>query len=90
MINAYADLNSYLFIFFRALSGIGIGLVLPYASALISEYYVGVERNKILGLSGVVLYIGGALSLVLLGFLASIHWRLGFLIFLLANIHLIK
>ncbi len=76
--------NSYLFIFFRALSGIGIGLVLPYASALISEYYVGVERNKILGLSGVVLYIGGALSLVLLGFLASIHWRLGFLIFLLA------
>jgi MFS family permease len=76
--------NSYLFIFFRSLSGIGIGLVFPYASALISEYYVGEERNKILGLSGVVLYIGGSLSVVILGFLASIHWRLGFLIFLLA------
>ena len=76
------DKNTLLF--FRSLSGVGAGLVMPYASAIISEYYHGKERDSILGKSGIVQNGFGVILLISGGMLVDIYWKLGFLVYLIA------
>lgn len=68
-----------LLIFFRFLTGVGIGLISPLSSSLISDLTeAGEQRSRYLGLAGTVAQMGSVLATVLSGFLASIHWRLAF------------
>lgn len=43
----------------RALFGIGLGVIMPLGNALILSLYEGQERANMLGLSGVVMNLGG-------------------------------
>ena len=78
--------NELSLIIFRSISGIGAGLVIPYGAALISDYYIGEKRDKILGYTGVIAYVAGVIFLTIMGFLAELYWKLGFLVFMFALI----
>lgn len=73
----------------RALFGIGLGVIMPLGNALILSLYEGQERANMLGLSGVVMNLGGIALQLLGGILAAIKWNYAFLAHLLGIISLI-
>lgn len=77
-----ATANSILtLLFFRGMLGVGIGLIMPFSTALIADLYEGEERSRCMGLSSSCNMLGGMVSLVLAGYLAMISWRLSFLVY---------
>lgn len=68
----------------RAILGISVAGVMTSVTTLISDYYQGEERQKILGFQGVFVALGGMLYVGLGGVLASSHWRNPFLIYMAA------
>lgn len=68
----------------RVILGIGVGLVMPLSTALISDFFEDRERARLMGMSSSSNMLGGFVSLVLSGYLASFHWRYSFLIYLFA------
>jgi len=71
-------------IFFRAVMGAGAGLFVPLASSLITDFYSGQERAKMVGYSSFVAYGGAALGPLLAGWIASERWQNAFYIYLVA------
>ncbi|MFL1780706.1 Major Facilitator Superfamily protein [Candidatus Hepatincolaceae symbiont of Richtersius coronifer] len=67
----------------RSLIGIGAGIVIPYSTFLVGDYFKNAERDKILSYTGVVSYLTGIVILFGAGYLATFYWKLGFLVFLL-------
>ena len=61
-----------------ALLGIGAGLIIPLSTGLISRYFTGEYRVKQFGYSSAVT-----------GYLAEVHWRLPFVVYLLPLISLV-
>lgn len=68
-------------LFSRVLMGLGLGLVIPFSTALISDFFAGDEKARMMGLSGSLNMLGGMISLLLAGQLALISWNLPFLIY---------
>lgn len=60
---------------FRALLGLGIGLIAPTFNTLIAQNFQGGERTKMMGFITSVNGIGGALFLSVGGFIATLGWR---------------
>ncbi|SHM21164.1 Predicted arabinose efflux permease, MFS family [Caldanaerovirga acetigignens] len=63
----------------RALFGIGLGIISPLGTALILRLFEGQQRANMLGLSGVVMNLGGIVLQILGGILCTISWRYAFL-----------
>jgi MFS family permease len=59
----------------RALSGVGVGLVLPLPSAIIAENFTGVQRERYLGLESSVSNISNAAISLAIGFLLVLGWQ---------------
>jgi MFS family permease len=74
---------------FRAILGIGIGLVSPAFNSLIAENFQGKERVKMNGYVSAINGIGGAIFLSIGGIIASYGWRAVFLTYLYAVVLLI-
>jgi len=72
------------FIIARALLGIGVAGIMTSAQTLIADYYVGEERNTMLGLQGTFISFGGVIFVALAGFLALMSWRYPFSLYALA------
>ncbi len=72
----------------RALLGIAVAGIITTSTALIVDYFVGVHRNKVMGLQAAFGMFGGVIFLLVGGFLADISWRTPFLIYLLAFVML--
>jgi MFS family permease len=73
----------------RALFGIGLGVLAPLGNAMILNLYDGQERANMLGLSGVVMNLGGIILQLLGGYLCSFKWSYAFLAHLLGIISLV-
>jgi len=73
----------------RAIFGIGLGIISPLGNALILSLYEGQERANMLGLSGVVMNLGGIALQLLGGILAAIRWNYAFLAHLLGIVSLL-
>lgn len=73
----------------RALLGIGIGIIYPITTSLVSDFYHGERRTHMLGISTAVNNLGGVFATLISGFLASISWRMPFFIYLAAPFALI-
>lgn len=73
----------------RAVFGIGLGMISPLGNALILSLYEGQERANMLGLSGVVMNLGGIVLQMLGAILCTISWRHAFLAHLLGIISLV-
>lgn len=78
--------NIYLILISRAIFGIATAFVMTGASVLIADYYSGVKRENALRIQNFFTALGGALFLILGGFLSNINWRFPFLVYLLGFI----
>lgn len=67
----------------RALLGVAGGIVIPTATTLVSDYYDGDARGRVLGYLGAFAGFSGFLILPAAGALAGVHWRAPFLLYLL-------
>ena len=65
-----------------ALLGIGAGLIIPLSTGLISRYFTGEYRVRQFGYSS-------AMATAVTGYLAEVHWRLPFAVYLLPLISLV-
>ncbi len=68
----------------RALLGLSVAVITTTSVTLIADYFQGPERVRALGLQSAAMGFGGVLFLLLGGAIASVHWRLPFLVYLIA------
>ena len=80
--------NFYLVLFFRALSGVGCGLVLPLQATFLATYPEK-ERATLMGLSATVGCIVAAAIVSVSGIIAAINWRYVFYLYLINVIALV-
>jgi MFS family permease len=75
--------NIWLLLFFRALLGVSVGLLMPLSTGLISYYFAPQERSKLMGYSAAMNNLGGIIAMSLSGYLVTISWRASFLVYLI-------
>ncbi|MDO7252970.1 MFS transporter [Helicobacter cappadocius] len=75
--------NIYLLLISRAIFGIATAFLMTGVSVLLSDYYTGIKREKALSLQGFFMAFGGAVFLMMGGYLSNIDWRYPFLAYLL-------
>ena len=72
-----------------ALLGIGAGLIIPLSTGLISRYFTGEYRVKQFGYSSAITNMTLVVATAVTGYLADVHWRLPFVVYLLPLISLV-
>lgn len=78
----------YSLLMFRALLGVGAGLILPLSTGLIVDFFEGEQRNKMMGYATAINNLGGVIAIVLAGLLGSINWRFAFGVYAIALVSL--
>nr|WP_320133550.1 MFS transporter [uncultured Holophaga sp.] len=78
-----------LIMFSRALLGAGTGLFLPMSAGLFDDFFTGNERNFLVGMQSASVGIGNIITSLLAGVLATLSWRLSFLIYALGALVLV-
>lgn len=74
-----ADL--YIILVGRAFLGAAVAGIMTTALALIGDYFTGEARNKVAGVQGAFMTIGGVVFIFIAGFFAETDWRAPFLIY---------
>ena len=72
-----------------ALLGIGAGLIIPLSTGMISQYFTGEYRVKQFGYSSAITNMTLVVATAVTGYLAEVHWRLPFVVYLLPLISLV-
>lgn len=72
-----------------ALLSIGAGLIIPLSTGLISRYFTGEYRVKQFGYSSAITNMTLVVATAVTGYLAEVHWRLPFVVYLLPLISLV-
>lgn len=72
-----------------ALLGIGAGLIIPLFTGLISRYFTGEYRVRQFGYSSAITNMTLVVATAVTGYLAEVHWRLPFAVYLLPLISLV-
>ena len=70
--------NINVIIFTRVIMGMGVGLILPQATAMIVEFFEAEKREKLLGWSQGLANIGSMIGSIVGGSLALMNWRYNF------------
>ncbi len=81
--------NIYCVLFFRALVGIGVGIIMPLSTGLLTFYFTKDKQDKLMGYSSAMNQMGGAVATLLSGLLAAASWRLSFLVYLMGLIGIV-
>lgn len=81
--------NIYLVLIFRALVGVGVGIIMPLSTGLLSFYFTPDEQDKLMGYSSAMNQMGGVVATLISGVLASISWRASFLVYLMGLISIV-
>lgn len=68
--------------------GVGAGMVIPFSTGLIVDYFTGNRRVRQLGLSSAINNLTLVLATVVTGYLAEVEWHLPFLVYTLPGISL--
>lgn len=71
------------------LLGIGAGLIIPLSTGLISRYFTGEYRVRQFGYSSAITNMTLVVATAVTGYLAEVHWRLPFAVYLLPLISLV-
>lgn len=74
---------------FRAILGVGCGLIMPISQSLIPDFFADDERTSMTGYSSAASNLMGIISSIVVGGLSSISWKYGFYIYLIAIVVLI-
>ena len=72
-----------------ALLGIGAGLIIPLSTGLISRYFTGEYRVRQFGYSSAITNMTLVVATAVTGYLAEVHWRLPFVVYLLPLVSLV-
>ena len=78
--------NIWIVLLFRALVGMGVGIIMPLSTGLLSFYYPPDQLDKLMGLSSAMNQMGGVIATLIAGVLAAVSWRASFLVYLLGLI----
>lgn len=70
-------------LFFRALVGVGVGIIMPMSTGLISFYYTRDKQDRLMGYSSAMNQMGGVIATLISGILAGFSWRASFLVYLM-------
>lgn len=73
----------------RALVGIGVGIIMPLSTGLLSYYYRPEQQVGLMGYSSAMNQMGGVIATLLSGLLANISWRVSFLVYLMGLISIV-
>lgn len=68
----------------RALLGLAVAGIMTAVTALLADYYAGVDRARVMGFQAASMGLGGLVFTGLGGLLAGVDWRGPFLVYLLA------
>lgn len=75
-----------LLVLFRLVLGAGVGVLMPLSESLIYDYFIGIERTKMMGYNTAFSNFGGIITMLLAGGLATLGWQLPFYVYLLGLI----
>ena len=75
--------NIYVVLVFRAIVGIGVGIIMPLSTGLITFFFTRDKHSVLMGYSSSLNMLGGVLATLIAGALAMVSWRLSFLVYLL-------
>lgn len=75
--------NIWMVLVFRALVGVGVGIIMPMSTGLLSFYYTRDKQDKLMGYSSAMNQMGGVIATLVSGLLANISWRASFLVYLM-------
>ncbi len=73
----------------RALVGVGVGIIMPLSTGLLSYYFAPEKRDGLMGLSSAANQLGGVIATLAAGVLSNISWRLSFLVYLMGLISIV-
>ncbi|MZI93060.1 MFS transporter [Vibrio sp. CAIM 722] len=73
----------------RLVLGGATAMVMASGTALISDFYQGSQRLKMIALQGMSIELGGVIFLAIGGILAKMHWSFPFYLYLMAWVFLI-
>lgn len=74
--------NLYLILFSRVLLGMSIGIIMTIAVTLVGDYFEGEAHQKFISYQSAFIGLSGVFFMSLGGFLATMHWRVPFLVYL--------
>jgi len=69
---------------FRAVLGLGVGIISPLSLTLIADFFSGEARSRYMGYSTAVSSLGGSITTIAAGWLAAANWRYAFGVYVLA------
>ena len=73
----------------RAFVGIGVGIIMPLSTGLLSFYFPPERQAALMGYSSAMNQMGGVVATLLSGMLANISWRLSFMVYLMGFISIV-
>lgn len=73
----------------RALVGVGVGIIMPLSTGLLSYYFTPEKRDGLMGLSSAANQLGGVIATLAAGVLSNISWRLSFLVYLMGLLSIV-
>ena len=81
--------NIVLILICRALVGVGVGIIMPLSTGLLSFYFTRDKQAPLMGYSSALNMMGGVVATLIAGGLAMISWRMSFLVYLLGLISIL-
>lgn len=81
--------NIYLVLMCRALVGVGVGIIMPMSTGLITYYFTRDKQDVLMGYSSAMNMMGGVVATLIAGALAMISWRMSFLVYLLGVVSIV-
>lgn len=81
--------NIILILICRAFVGIGVGIIMPLSTGLLSFYFTKDKQAPLMGYSSALNMMGGVVATLIAGGLAMVGWRLSFLVYLLGLISVV-
>ena len=73
----------------RGLVGIGVGILMPLSTGLISFYFTKDKQAELMGYASAMNMLGGVVATLIAGGLAMVSWRFSFLVYLLGLISVV-
>ena len=73
----------------RALVGVGVGIIMPLSTGLLSFYFTKDKQGPLMGYSSALNMLGGVVATLIAGGLAMLSWRLSFMVYLLGLISVV-
>lgn len=73
----------------RALVGVGVGIIMPLSTGLLAFYFSPQEQESLMGWSSAMNNMGGVIATLISGALATVSWRISFLVYLMGLISIV-